>query len=278
MSGVSPGSAPNTNQQYTDAIESYRSIARWVVSTFGAVAAAFVVGLSLNSLGGLDACRVAMSIACIIIGFGAVVFTITAATAVLEPLRVTFEAPILSRCETCSPRTSRPSTTKRRPPRAWRRSSKIRRARRSSAQICRRASGEPGRGAAGARPAAGRRLPLREGERSCPVGPDAPGQREVPREQEKGVRRRGGRRTGGDRLRLRVQSSPPRNALCRAGGGQATGRTWREPWRFSVIASFAFGRIAIRHTFASLHLSEGRTSSSSAARSATTRHHPARSR
>jgi hypothetical protein len=91
MSDVSAGSAPGSNRQYTDAIQSYRSIAKWVVSTFGAVGAAFVVGLSLNTLGGLSEWRVVMSIICIVVGFGAIVFAIEAATAVLEPSRVTFD-------------------------------------------------------------------------------------------------------------------------------------------------------------------------------------------
>jgi hypothetical protein len=80
-----PPSAPGG--QYKEAIESYRMTARWVVSSFGAVAAAFVAGVPLSSLGQLHGWRLILAIASIFVIFGAIFLIVTTAVPMLSPVR-----------------------------------------------------------------------------------------------------------------------------------------------------------------------------------------------
>jgi hypothetical protein len=71
---------------YRKAIDSYRSVAKWVVSSFGAVAAALVVGLPLTSLGELEDLTLVAAILCVAVVFVAILVVIRSACQVLEPL------------------------------------------------------------------------------------------------------------------------------------------------------------------------------------------------
>jgi hypothetical protein len=74
------------DDQYRRANDAYRSVARWVVSSFGAVAAALVVGLPLTSLGHLHDLRLGLALLCAAIVFAAVLYVVRTASRVLEPL------------------------------------------------------------------------------------------------------------------------------------------------------------------------------------------------
>jgi len=92
-----PGSsadAIDTVNQYERAIDNYRSIAKWVVASFGAVAASFVVGLSLSTIGSLGEVRFILSVLCVLLAFTAVVAVVHAATKVLEPVGESYEADV----------------------------------------------------------------------------------------------------------------------------------------------------------------------------------------
>jgi MFS family permease len=83
--------APDPGGQYREAINSYRTAAQWVVSSFAALAAAFVAGVPLSSLGQLHGWRLAFSIACVAVVFAAVLLIIRAAVPMLSPIRGSYK-------------------------------------------------------------------------------------------------------------------------------------------------------------------------------------------
>jgi hypothetical protein len=91
MCAISNSTSPEPGDQYQKAIDAYRSIAKWVVSSFGAVAAALVVGVQISSVGGLKDWRLAGAIASVALIFGAILVIIKAAVRVLLPVRVSYQ-------------------------------------------------------------------------------------------------------------------------------------------------------------------------------------------
>lgn len=91
MYGESETSASDVGGEYRGAIDTYRSIAKWVVSSFGAVGGALVVGVQLTSLGELHGLRLAGSLAAIALVFSAVLSIIKAAVRVLLPVRLSHQ-------------------------------------------------------------------------------------------------------------------------------------------------------------------------------------------
>jgi hypothetical protein len=90
MSGSSASNTPGGGAVYRDGIDSYRTVAKWVVSSFGAVAAALVVGLQLTSLGELHGSRLFWAILCVSAAFGSTLAVIAAASRVLVPRRMNY--------------------------------------------------------------------------------------------------------------------------------------------------------------------------------------------
>jgi hypothetical protein len=90
MSPTSDKLAPPPENKYQNAVNEYRATLKWVVSTFGAVAAALVVSLQLTSLGALHGWRLYEAVACVGAGLGAILIVIVAAVRVLEPLQGTY--------------------------------------------------------------------------------------------------------------------------------------------------------------------------------------------
>jgi hypothetical protein len=86
MSASSDSATATAVDGFRKAIDSYRSIAKWVVSSFGAVAAALVVGLPLTSLGELHDLTLVGAILCVVVVLAAILFVIRTASRVLEPL------------------------------------------------------------------------------------------------------------------------------------------------------------------------------------------------
>lgn len=83
-------SAPQAGNQYGGAIAEYRTNVKWVVSSFGAVAAALVVGIQLTSLGELHGYRLIWSVASAAVVFGAILAIIGFTARVLSPLGATY--------------------------------------------------------------------------------------------------------------------------------------------------------------------------------------------
>lgn len=90
MSNAGGSAPPQARDQYRDAIDGYRGIVRWVISSFGAVAAALIVGVQLTSLGQLHGGRLTWSIISLALAFVAVLAIIFAAVRVLVPVGGTF--------------------------------------------------------------------------------------------------------------------------------------------------------------------------------------------
>jgi hypothetical protein len=82
-------STPDVAEPHRQAIATYRSIARWVVSSFGATAGAVVVGVQLTSIGELHGSRLVASLGCLGVLLSAVLLIIGAALRVLTPIRST---------------------------------------------------------------------------------------------------------------------------------------------------------------------------------------------
>jgi hypothetical protein len=71
--------------QYSAAVESIRANIKWVLTSFGGVAAALIVGMQLTSVGKLDGIRLAAAIFSVVVALGAVLAVILAAVRVLSP-------------------------------------------------------------------------------------------------------------------------------------------------------------------------------------------------
>lgn len=82
---------PAVTESHRDVVETYRSIARWVVSSFGAVAGALVVGVQISSLGKLQGLHLVLALVCVAVLFAAILLVIGAAVRVLLPARLTYE-------------------------------------------------------------------------------------------------------------------------------------------------------------------------------------------
>jgi hypothetical protein len=76
--------------QYRVAIESYRNVTKWVLSSFGAVAAALIAGLQLSALGQLKGEPLLWSLISVVVAFGGVVAIILFAVEVLVPIGATY--------------------------------------------------------------------------------------------------------------------------------------------------------------------------------------------
>jgi hypothetical protein len=90
MCAASSSASLGPGDQYEKAIDAYRSIAKWVVSSFGAVAAALVVGVQISSVGSLDDLRLVGALASVALVFGSILVIIKAAVGVLLPIRVNY--------------------------------------------------------------------------------------------------------------------------------------------------------------------------------------------
>lgn len=85
MSNDSGSSPPAPGDQYREAITQYRTSVKWVVSSFGAVAAALIVGIQLTSLGQLEGTRLTVAFICIALAFVAILVIVGMAVRVLVP-------------------------------------------------------------------------------------------------------------------------------------------------------------------------------------------------
>jgi hypothetical protein len=86
-----PSNAPaDPTEQYRKGIQSYRDSVKWVVSSFGAVAAALVVGIQLTSLGSLHGERLLWAVISGGVVFAAVIAIVAAAVRVLAPIGATY--------------------------------------------------------------------------------------------------------------------------------------------------------------------------------------------
>jgi flagellar basal body-associated protein FliL len=90
MSVESPSPHSDTEDSHRKVIETYRSISKWVVSSFGAVAGALVVGVQLSSLGKLQGAHLHWALLSVAVLFLAIIVVIIAAVRVLAPVRVTY--------------------------------------------------------------------------------------------------------------------------------------------------------------------------------------------
>jgi membrane protein required for beta-lactamase induction len=72
MSAISNNPPPPSENQYQKGINEYRATLKWVVSSFGAVAAALTVGLQVTSLGSLYGWRLYWALPSVTLAFGAV--------------------------------------------------------------------------------------------------------------------------------------------------------------------------------------------------------------
>jgi hypothetical protein len=79
-----------SDAQYQRGIDGYRAIAKWMVSSFGAVAGALVVGIQLTSLGELHGWRLFWTILSVTVVFVAILAIIRAVVPVLVPVRGTY--------------------------------------------------------------------------------------------------------------------------------------------------------------------------------------------
>jgi hypothetical protein len=91
MSVESNNSLSNVEDSQRKVVETYRSIARWVVSTFGVVAGALLVGVQLSSLGRLHGSHLHWALASVAVLFLAILAVIGAAVRVLVPVRVIYD-------------------------------------------------------------------------------------------------------------------------------------------------------------------------------------------
>jgi MFS family permease len=90
MSPASDSPPPPAETQYQKAVSEYRATLKWVISAFGAVATALVVGLQLTSLGALQGWRLDWSLVSVGVAFVAILVIIIAATRVLVPIMGTY--------------------------------------------------------------------------------------------------------------------------------------------------------------------------------------------
>lgn len=90
MSSGSSSPPPAPGNQYREAIATYRTSVKWVISSFGAVAAALIVGIQLTSLGELHGERLVWALASIGVVFAAILAIIAAAVRVLSPISGTY--------------------------------------------------------------------------------------------------------------------------------------------------------------------------------------------
>jgi hypothetical protein len=91
MSEPPPGSsASDVGAPHRTVIDTYRSIARWLVSTFGAVAGVLLVGVQLTSLGELHGWRLPVAFVCVAVMFIAILAIVLAALRVLTPVRLAY--------------------------------------------------------------------------------------------------------------------------------------------------------------------------------------------
>jgi hypothetical protein len=84
-------SLADTADQNRKVIDEYRSIAKWVVSSFGAVAGALVVGVQLSSLGELEGSKLLWAAISLTVLFLAILTVIASAARVLLPVRLTYK-------------------------------------------------------------------------------------------------------------------------------------------------------------------------------------------
>jgi hypothetical protein len=89
MSVESASEPPAVADPHREVVETYRSVARWVVSSFGAVAGALVVGVQLSSVGKLHGSHLVLALLSVAVLFIAILAVIGAAVRVLAPVRVT---------------------------------------------------------------------------------------------------------------------------------------------------------------------------------------------
>lgn len=93
MSSDSANSSPPApDNQYREAITLYRESVKWVISSFGAVAAALIVGIQLTSLGELHGERLTWALISIGVVFASIIGIIVAAVRVLSPISGTYAA------------------------------------------------------------------------------------------------------------------------------------------------------------------------------------------
>lgn len=85
-----PPSPPQQPDQYAAAIDSCRGVLKWVLSTFGAIAAILVAGLQLTSVGQLHGTRLVVSVVAFSVAFGSVFWIIMLAIRVLAPTGGTY--------------------------------------------------------------------------------------------------------------------------------------------------------------------------------------------
>jgi hypothetical protein len=90
MSPISDSPPAPPPSQYQKAVSDYRETLKWVVSVFGAVAAALVVSLQLTSLGTLHGSRLYWALASVTAGLGSILIIIVAAVRVLVPIMGTY--------------------------------------------------------------------------------------------------------------------------------------------------------------------------------------------
>ncbi len=88
MCATSSSAPADSGEQYRNAIDTYRAIAKWVVSSFGAVAGALVIGVQISSLGALHGWHLIGACASVAAVFVAILIIISAAVSVLVPIRV----------------------------------------------------------------------------------------------------------------------------------------------------------------------------------------------
>lgn len=79
-----------SESSYQKGVNEYRSTLRWVVSSFGAVAAALLVGLQLTSLGSLEGWRLYWALASVAVAFAAILVIMIVASLVLTPVIGTY--------------------------------------------------------------------------------------------------------------------------------------------------------------------------------------------
>lgn len=91
MSVESDNSLSDVEDSQRKVVETYRSIAKWVVSTFGAVAGALLVGVQLSSLGKLHGSHLHWAVGSVLVLFLAIIAIIGAAVRLLAPVRVVYD-------------------------------------------------------------------------------------------------------------------------------------------------------------------------------------------
>jgi hypothetical protein len=75
---------------YQKGVNEYRATLRWVVSSFGAVAAALLVGLQLTSLGSLEGWKLFWALVSVAVAFAAILVVMIAASRVFAPVIGTY--------------------------------------------------------------------------------------------------------------------------------------------------------------------------------------------